>query len=248
MKTLLLDIETTPALVYTWGLFEQTITVDQIVEPTSVLCWAAKWHGSDKIMWCGSRNGDRSFEVMIQRIHSLLSEADAVCHYNGKSFDIPRLNQEFLKLDMSPPPPIPQIDLKLVINKQFSMLSTKLAFVGPYLEIGEKVKHEGWDLWRGCIDGNKESWKTMRKYNEQDVVLLERLYEKLLPWIDQHPNLNLMTDEKEPRCPNCGSTKLHRRGVARATTYEYARFQCQECGRWCRARRSVKRANTVEVR
>ncbi len=184
---------------------------------------------------------------MMRGIHKLLSEADAVCHFNGNSFDIPRINTEFLRLGMAPPPPIPNIDLKKIVMSKFAFTSSKLAFVGPALELGEKVKHEGWDLWKGCLDGNKAAWATMKKYNMQDVALLERLYTKVLPWIDGHPNMNLFVKEEDPVCPNCGSKSLKSNGLRRATTYIYKRLQCLSCGKWCRARTRDKTEPTAKV-
>ena len=63
MKTLLIDIETKPHKAYCWGLFDQRIGLNQIVEPGGTLCWAAKWLGdpSSKIMfgaeWDGTNTG-----------------------------------------------------------------------------------------------------------------------------------------------------------------------------------------------
>jgi DNA polymerase III epsilon subunit-like protein len=236
-KLLYLDIETSPANVLVWGLFNQNISIDQVLKPTSVLCWAAKWHGKKEVMYASSKEQEGPvFNEMIRGIHKLLCEADAVCHYNGKSFDIPRLNQEFLRLKLAPPPTIPQIDLKQVVMSKFSMTSSKLAFVGPYLDIGDKVKHSGWDLWIKCLAGDAAAWKTMRTYNCQDVVLLEKLYNRVLPWIDAHPNQNLYSDSEEHVCPNCASEKLQRRGYRMASTRQYIRYQCMSCGRWSKSR------------
>ena len=169
-KLLYIDIETTPALVYVWGLHKVEIGVDQIVEPTSVLCFAAKWHGSNETIFHKAHPKDKkAFRQMIEAAHELLGEADAVCHYNGASFDIPRLNQEFLREKMKPPRPPQQIDLFRVVTKQFGLLSNKLAFVGPYFNVGKKIEHEGWKLWRGCLDGNKDCWRRMEAYCRQDV-------------------------------------------------------------------------------
>lgn len=208
------------------------------MKPTSVLCWAAKWLDDDRVFWQHSIDSEgQDFVKMIRGIHKLLSEADAVCHFNGRTFDMPRLNNEFVRLGMSPPPPIPQIDLKTVVMSKFDMTSSKLAFVGPYLKIGEKVKNSGWELWLSCMDGDKEAWRLMEKYNKQDVVLLERLYKKVLPWIDNHPNRGLVDNtENEARCPNCGATKLAPRGHYRTQTMVYRRYQCQGCMRWSRGR------------
>jgi len=45
MKILMLDIETTPMQVYTWGLWDQNIGINQIIKPTEMLCFGAKWQG-----------------------------------------------------------------------------------------------------------------------------------------------------------------------------------------------------------
>jgi hypothetical protein len=248
-RLLHLDIETAPAQVYTWALHKQDISVDQIIEPTSLLCFSAKWHGEDKMIFHKSeKRSGPEFNKMVRAMHTLLHEADAVCHYNGCAFDIPRVNQEFLRLGLPPPPTIPQVDLKKVVMSKFSFVSSKLAFIGPELKIGAKVANEGWRLWRGCLAGDAESWKRMETYNRQDVALLERLYTKLLPWIDGHPNMNLFVDEKEPVCPSCGSDKLRRRGEQVAATYIYARYNCKVCGRWSRARVREKTLAAAGVR
>lgn len=240
-KILLIDVETRPGKAYVWQLHKQTISVDQIIEGTSLLCFAAKWYGKDKVYFeksikpCGNE-----FDRVIVRAHALLSEADATITFNGKFFDIPRLNQEFARLGLGPTPPIQHIDLKEVISKKFSLLSNKLAFAGPYFEIGEKIKNEGWPLWIGCMEGNKESWRKMREYNINDVTMMEPFYKKLLPWIDGHPNMNLFAGSTKPLCTNCGSDKLLSNGLRRAATYVYRRLQCLNCGKWNKERKALK--------
>jgi hypothetical protein len=249
IKILHIDLETSPANVLVWDLYKPHIGVDQIIEPTSILCFAAKWHGAKDIIFERSLKRDGAeFKKMIRRAHDLLSEADALCHYNGNSFDTPRLNAEFAKLGLPPPPTIPQIDLLRVVQQKFGLTSNKLAFVAPYMKVGEKVKNAGWELWRGCLDGDLKCWAEMEEYNRGDVWLLERLYERLRPWIDNHPNLNLFVDSKEPVCPNCGSEKLQSRGEHVTTTYIYARYHCRSCGRWSRARKRDKQFKAAERR
>ena len=48
MKILILDIETSPHTGFHWGLFQQNISIGQLIESSSVLCWAAKWLGKKK--------------------------------------------------------------------------------------------------------------------------------------------------------------------------------------------------------
>lgn len=177
---------------------------------------------------------------MLTDIHKLMDEADVVVHYNGTKFDVPTLQREFLMTGMAPPSPVKQLDLLTVVRKQFRFSSNKLDFVCQTLGLGNKVVHKGMALWRGCMDGDSKSWKTMQKYNIQDVLLLEKLYHRILPWIRTHPNQGLFT--KKPVCPRCASTKVQSRGVARTATLSYQRFQCTSCGGWIKGAKTEAKA------
>jgi len=79
---------------------------------------------------------------MIQAAHDLLSEADAVIHYNGNSFDMPWLHTEFLLAGMPPPEPYKNIDLLLAVRKRFRFVSNKLDYVTQAVGLEGKVHHE----------------------------------------------------------------------------------------------------------
>jgi len=114
-------------------------------------------------------------------------------------------------------------------------------FVARLLGIEGKVPHKGMELWKGCMRGDRESWRVMTKYNKHDVVILEKIYRRMLPWIQPHPNLGLFrvkNDDKRAVCPNCGEKALNARGKARNLTMIYQRYQCMGCGKWTRVRLS----------
>lgn len=231
MKILLLDIETSPNTAHIWGLWNQNIGISQIMESSYVLCWAAKWLGEgEDIMY--SSIFDFTPKQMLKKIHKLLDEADAVIHYNGTKFDIPTLNKEFLLQGMTPPAPYKQIDLLRVARNQFKFPSNKLDYVAKALGVGQKVRHPGHELWVKCMAGNQDAWLLMEEYNKQDVIILEGIYYKLIPWIKNHPNHGLHT--RDLVCPNCGGTHYQQRGYYYSKTLKYKRFQCQEkgCGHW----------------
>lgn len=102
--------------------------------------------------------------------------------------------------------------------------------------LGGKVEHKGFDLWLGCMAKKPDDWATMERYNKHDVVLLEQVYERLQPWIKNHPNRSVY--EGHPCCPNCGSERSQSRGFAVAKTMRYQRLQCLECGTWHRKQRA----------
>ena len=120
-KTLLIDIETAPALAYIWDLRTRFVPLSQVAEDGHILCFAAGWLGEDELEFV-SKWGDGE-KPMVRRAWELLDEAEAVVHYNGNNFDIPRLNAEFLRYRMGPPSPAHQIDLhtlmlQLVVHLQ----------------------------------------------------------------------------------------------------------------------------------
>lgn len=234
MRVLELDIETAPNVAYVWRLFNDYISTDQLVADGYTLCVSAKWKGKPKVhffsLWTHGRRG------MLKGIRKMMDEADVIVHYNGVRFDIPTLNKEFILEGMSPPSPVRQVDLYPVVKRQFKFISNKLDYVCQRLGLGTKVKHKGMELWKLCMAGDARARAVMQKYNIRDVVLLEKLYLKLLPWIPNHPNYTLYT--KKPRaCPRCGDKRIQSRGEWAGATMRYKRFQCTGCEGWLRGER-----------
>jgi len=243
VKVLLLDIETAPNKAYVWGLFDQNIAHNQLEESSYVLCWSAKWLGEEEIKFASCQR--TSEKKMLKGIHKLLDEADVVVHYYGSKFDIPVLNREFVKYGYPPPSPYRQVDLKLACARMFKFESNKLDYVSGALELGAKVKHAGFQLWVDCMEGKPEAWAKMEEYNRYDVVLLEKLYWRLLPWIPGHPNASAYNDAE--CCPKCGGTAIQKRGTTIALTRRYQRYQCQGCGAWFRGSKTLTGKGAVMV-
>lgn len=179
---------------------------------------------------------------MLDQAHRLLTEADVVVGYNSKNFDIKHLNREFILAGMTPPAPYAQVDLYLAVKRQFKFTSNKLDHVAQELGLGAKTQHTGFQLWRDCMAGSEKAWALMRKYNKQDVVLTEKLYDKLLPWIPGHPSVGLYEGLADV-CISCGSGVLQSRGYAYTSVSVYQRLVCVDCGKWQRSNKSVERSN-----
>lgn len=250
MKILELDIESAPNKVYSWGLWDQNIATNQVEETGYVLCWSAKWFGSAELLFDSVKASGR--KAMLQSIHRLLCEADIVVHYNGLKYDIPTLNKEFIKAGMTPPSPYKQVDLYQVVRRAFRFESNKLNFVAEALDIGQKVKHEGFKLWVDCMDARRpdyeKAWRKMERYNKGDVRLLEKLYRRLRPWIARHPNMSAAAEKVA--CPKCGGERVQQRGEQVAQFRRYRRYQCQTCAAWFRGNKAVdstKRERGVNI-
>jgi len=242
-KILLLDIETSPMLAYMWRLYQELTSMDMVEKDVYILCWSAKWLGESKIMSSALIDFPKEYKkdvendkLILEKIHKLLDEADIVIGHNAAEFDIKKLNARFVKHGMHPPSPYKVVDTCLAARRYFGFTSNKLNDLGKYLGVGEKVETGGFKLWRGCLLGLRDSWNKMIKYNKQDVVLLEKVYLKLLPYMDNHPNVGVYVNDEDPMCPNCSSKHLTKRGMAFTGNAKYQRLQCIDCGSWSRAK------------
>ena len=85
-------------------------------------------------------------------------------------------------------------------------------------------------------------WDLIRKYNKQDVVLTEKLYDRLRAWIPNHPHLSMFTGD-EWGCPVCGNKDLSkfRAGTSYANVQKYRMYQCP-CGHWVRGTKKLQDA------
>lgn len=230
-KILTLDIETKPSLAYIWRAWDENIAPAQVVENGGMLCFCAKWLGSkEKFFFSEWEDGHQK---MVEAAHALLSEADAVVTFNGDRFDLPKLNGEFILAGLKPVAPVTSIDTIKTVKK-FGFLMNRLAFIGPLLQVGKKIKHEGFELWTSVMNGDVKAQARMKRYCIQDVVLTEKLYKKILPFIKNHPHLG--KDKHE--CGACGSNHVQSRGFRRTKYFKIQRVQCQDCGSWADGKRT----------
>jgi DNA polymerase elongation subunit (family B) len=242
MKILAIDIETSPNLADVWGLWNNNVSLNQLRESSRMLCFAAQWEDSSQIDFYSEwRHGQ---EGMARAAWGLLNEADAIVHYNGNRFDVPNINREMLNAGHEPPAPYKQIDLLREVKGTFAFPSYKLAYVAPALGVGEKVEHEGHELWVKVMAGDKKARRAMETYNRQDVALLFPLYYKVRPWIGG-PSYGALTGEDV--CPACGSADLRREGYAFLQTGKYQRHQCRDCGTWSRGTRRVSGTGIARI-
>lgn len=233
-KILILDIETAPILGHVWGLWDQTVSLNQIKSDWHVLSWAAKWFGEKKVMYADQRkvkniedDGD-----LLKGVWKLLDEADIIVTQNGKSFDQKKLFARFILNGMKPPSSFKHIDTKQIASRRFAFTSNKLEYLTSKLCKKHKKlktkKFQGFELWKACLAGNQEAWQEMERYNKQDVLSLEELYTVLMPW-DNSINFALYTDESIIVC-SCGSKSLTRNGFAYTSVGKYQRYKCANCG------------------
>lgn len=245
-KTLIFDIETSPNLAYVWGKWKQNVGDNQFVEKSYIMSFAAKWLNDDEIIYLDNRHNDD--RQLVGSLYGLLDQADVVVAHNGKRFDLPKVLGRGIVHGFTPPSPYAIVDTLLVARKKFAFTSNTLANLCVEMGLplkGDHKKFAGFDLWVQCLKQNDEAWQEMKEYNVQDILSLEALYLRMLPYMDSHPNVG----EGEDTCPNCGGHHLQRRGSYRTKSgISYQRYVCNDCGSWSREKTMDKTKPQTNMR
>jgi hypothetical protein len=235
-RVLIYDIETSPLIGYTWGVWQQDVV--KVLHEWQILTVAWKWFGEKKVHCIGQddfknyKKGVNNDIEVVKRIHELFDEADIVIAHNGNSFDQKKCQARMMVHGMAPPSPYKQIDTKLVAKRYAAFTRNNLKWLAQDLGVAQKGDPGGIATWEGCLNGDPKMWKKMKQYNKQDIPPLEDLYIKFLPWISNHPNIGRLLNKTDV-CPKCGSDKLQSRGYRVTNVTKYRRAQCQSCGGWC---------------
>ena len=257
-RVLLYDIENSPSLAYIWQLYHEVTSTEMVENDWYVLCWAAKWVGERKVHsgalpdYSSYKNDPTNDKPTLKALWKLLDEADICIAHNGQSFDRRKVNARFVYHGMRPPSPYRMIDTLLIARKEFMFLSNKLNDLGTYFKVGEKVDTGGFQLWKDCMNGDPIAWRKMVRYCKGDILLLEKVYYKLLPYMTNHPNLAAFNEDVDTvACPRCNSENIHFRGYAYTNVSKFQRFKCTDCGGWGRVRDNEllgnKKVSTVSL-
>lgn len=236
-RTLIYDIETSLQPVAVFALANNDwIDQKNILGERHLVsvCW--KWVGESKVHSISLLNDPTRFardphdDTHICKVfHKVLMDADVLVAHNGDNFDLKYLKTRMLVHGLAPLPPITSIDTYKVAKQQFLLNSNALDYVGHFLGFGRKKKTPA-GLWLDVLNGSRKAIKTMVLYNRRDVLLLEKVFKKLIAYAPNHINRELFPNTFG--CPRCGSHKTQSRGVHRAISKVYRRWQCNSCGGW----------------
>ena len=230
-KILIFDIETAPMTAFVWKRYKENISLEQTISESFMLCWSAKWLYEEEVFG-DCLTSDEAVEEddwrIVKSLYNLVNQADILVAYNGKNFDIPYMNQRFLVYGYPPYVPTHIVDPYETAKNVFRFSSNKMDNIATQLGLQNKIKTD-FSLWKGCMTGNKKSLEDMLKYNKQDVVVLEEIYCRMLPWIKNHPNVSNYLEDK-CTCVKCGSRNIERLNRYFYTpSGKYELFRCNHC-------------------
>jgi|GEM_PF-1223863 len=239
-KILLFDLETSGILARVFGIHEQRIGINQIVQDWTILSFAAKFLNDPKIIYVDTSKQENIGDdrQLLSVLRELLVDADVVVTQNGRSFDEKVANARLVQMGFPAIPKLKHLDTLQLSRGRFKFTSHKLEYMAKILDVPCKKlmnrKFIGMELWNECMAKNPEAWAEMKEYNCADVMALEGVYLRLRPWATG-VDLNPYYSDNTYRC-QCGSTSFLRRGFSITNTGKFQRFQCKECDAWHSAR------------
>lgn len=237
-RILVFDIETSPNLVYTFGLFNQNIGLDKVIKETGLLSLSWKFLGDPQTYYKSipiTQEDKWDDREICEFAYKLLSSVDAVIGHNICKFDLPVLRGRFYHHGLPPLKPLHELDTLTMSRHAGKHLSRKLAHLTKGLEFTKlsHAKFPGFELWSEFMAGNPEAAQEMEDYNRMDVISNEALFNRLRPYSRVFiPG----TSRDGDVCPKCGSSHIQKRGVHETLTGWYQRYRCNDCGGWSQSR------------
>jgi transposase-like protein len=254
-RILLLDIETLPGEYYAFDPKVEYIAPIMQIKDWSIACYSAKWLFEDKVMGqtvTAQEAYDRQDSSILGGIWKLMNEADIIITQNGIKFDIKKLNTRFVLNKMMPPARFLNVDTLRTARDVFGFTYNRLDELGQKFGIGKKIEMSFRD-WKNCLTNDSkatQSLKLMLEYCKNDIApLLEDVYISMLPYITNHPNLNVYTISDQHVCPKCESTNMVWSEKPYATPQGlWESFRCQACGSTGRGTKTEHRVKSVSIR
>lgn len=250
MNILAFDCESFPNVGLTWGTWDQKVL--KVLKRRMICSIAWTWYPKGKVetmalcdmpgydpdsymrnLLSGKPDYSDNKKLMRAFKNEVLNKADIAIAHNLAEFDDKMVNTDLFLNNLGAAADHRQIDTLKVLRSRMRLNSNRLDDVCQELGIGKKLKHPGLEMWIGCMAGDRECWKMMRRYNAHDVdPLLVGLYEHVRPFITNHPNVSV--DSGSPGCPSCGHKSLSSDGWRYTQARAYRRMNCRACQSRCK--------------
>lgn len=205
-----------------------------------VLMFGYKWAGEvDAHVLTIKKKDLRHFndKPLLQQLSKKIEKADLIVAHFGSVFDRRFIQGRLLINDLPPIPPTKMRDTCLIARSVANYSSNRLHNLGITLGLRNKKidKGTGWpSWWFRAMQGDMKAVKEMAAYCKGDVLALEELYYRLLPFDNPHPRMVM----DRTKCGKCGG-EVQYRGFAFVGINRYRRYVCTACHSWGRDRKAA---------
>lgn len=205
IKRLFFDIETSPNICYSWRIgYNISIGFENIIDERKIICISYKWEGSEKIHTLTWDKNLCDRQMLIDFI-AVANQADELIAHNGDRFDIKWIRTRCIYHRIPIFPNYRTLDTLKKAKSGFNFNSNRLDYIAQFLGVGAKVKHSGFDMWKGVMKNDKEALKEMVNYCEGDIIVLEDVFLTMQNYIKPNTHNGVINNNFKYSCPTCGS-------------------------------------------
>jgi len=178
-RILFYDIETSYNIVKSWRVgYNMTIQPGDIIQERKIICVSYKWLGED-VVYNWHWDDLQDDYTLLDNFIEVLNQADLIVAHNGDGYDLPWIRTRALVHGIPMRVNYKQFDTLKVVRRKFNFNSNKLDYISEFLGFGNKIKTD-MSLWDDIIlRHSDEALQKMIEYCNKDVVLLEKVYNKL---------------------------------------------------------------------
>jgi len=230
VKRLFFDIETSPNIVYSWRIgYNLNITPENIIDERKIICISYKWESEEEIhtlTW----DKNQCDKKMLKEFISVANQADELIAHNGDRFDIKWIRTRCIYHRIPMFPNYKTLDTLKKAKSGFNFNSNKLDYIAQYLGVGAKVKHSGFDMWKGVMMNDKSALSEMVHYCEGDIIVLEDVFLTMQSYIKQNTHAGVLNNNLKYSCPCCSSEQitLLKNNITAMGTIKRL-IECNEC-------------------
>lgn len=230
-RRLFIDIETSPNIGLFWQAgYKQRIDYSNIIKERQIICICYKWEDEKEVYsldW-GKKQCDKK---LLTDFIQIANQADELVAHNGDKFDLPWIRGRCVYHQIDMFPTYSSIDTLKISRNKFRFNSNRLDYIAKYLGIGGKIKTE-FNLWKDIVlDHSEKALQDMIKYCKRDVVLLEKVYNRIKSHSEPKMHYGVIFGQDRTSCRECGCDELVKiKTRTTATGLKKSIFKCKECG------------------
>lgn len=230
-RILFIDIETSPNLVYSWGIGRKVfLSHENIVKERQIICICWKWN-DQKIVNEVNWGFDKDDHSILLKIQSIINSADIIVGHNSDRYDVRFINSRLLYWDMQPVYYESTEDTLKQSKKVFYLNSYKLDYISEFCGFGKKIPTT-FDLWKKVMKGDIKALKEMITYCKNDVILTEKIYNRMSNSVVQKVHKGLAMGHGKLSCSACGLDSLKPKGFRYNPKSVKHKYVCGQCGKW----------------
>ena len=149
-------------------------------------------------------------EIVVMQTSTKTFIGNGYMMHNCDKFDFPWIKTRALFHGLSMYPKYKSVDTLKIARYKHNFPSNRLDDIGEYLNLGRKIKVD-YKLWdRVILEQSEEALDEMVAYCEQDVLLLEKIYNKLTEFELPTVHNGVMQGTSKLCSPYTGGTNIER--------------------------------------